>query len=530
MFEWLRATLEQFRTNYWDRWTPTEKATFGGVGAVALIALVALIVAPFLGAGETAYETVAQNLDPADREDILLYLDERGIDYQLANNATEILVPADKTYRVRYAIGSGRVLRDGMPGFSIFTEPKIGITKDYFDQQKLHAMETELERTIRAGNPAVDNVFVHLNLPEQKLFIEDERPASASVKVLLRGPLEADNVDGIKNLVAFAVEGLEPNRVQVVDGKMRILAGKKELDPLEEMTDVQLKKTRELEDHLEQKGLAAIDRAVKNAVVKVNVDLDFNVTDRKSTTYDPDSVLRHEMTHEESTQRTAPGAVPGTAANVPGAEIPGTQGAIISSEISKSEVEYEISTIEEDSTIRDVKVNNMTVAVLVDSVTDEGTLVQLAGLVKNAVGYSEEEYGNDGFTIAGIPFDTSEEEMRRKLQQEQHTRSLVIAVTYGGVALLMLLAMAITIMVIYRKRRHMHEEMISRELEVLERMKREQEAREYTASELGIRDVGDISQLPEDEQRRIRLKQQVEEFAKSRSEDFAAILKSWLRE
>ena len=48
--------------------------------------------------------------------------------------------------------------------------------------------------------------------------------------------------------------------------------------------------------------------------------------------------------------------------------------------------------------------------------------------------------------------------------------------------------------------------------------------------ELGIRDVGDVSQLTEEEQRRIKLKNKVDELARDSSEEFAQIVKSWLSE
>jgi flagellar biosynthesis/type III secretory pathway M-ring protein FliF/YscJ len=47
---------------------------------------------------------------------------------------------------------------------------------------------------------------------------------------------------------------------------------------------------------------------------------------------------------------------------------------------------------------------------------------------------------------------------------------------------------------------------------------------------MGLSEVGDISALPEDEQRKIKIKQKVQEFAKTRSEDFAKIIRTWINE
>lgn len=528
MFEWLRERWDYFQTNYWSRWTPVERITFGAVAGVVGIVLLVLILTPALGVRTPAYATLATDLSPSDMQDIVSYLSRNGIDYRLTNNNTVVLVPQKDLYRARYDVGSGIVLTGGRRGFKLFEEPRLGITDQYFKEQQIHTREVELERTIRAGSPMIESVFVHLNIPEQRLFRKEERLPTATVKVITRGRLGPENVEAIQTLVAYAIDGLEPERVQVVDGSMRILSGVRERDPLTQLTDAQLQKTREFEQEREQKALEVLQRVAPRASVKVTAQLNFNHLDSTRTTFDPETVLRSERTETESSRDTPVGAVPGTAANVPGAAVTTGTGILTTREYEKTEINNEISSLIETRRVREFELKRMTVAVLVDGATD--SLDALATLVKNAVGYDAERDGAEGFILASIPFDTSEEERMAHAVESRRRWDLMVAGAYAGIVLLVFLGMLGTVYYTYRKRAREHERMLAREMELLKEGELQPEGKEYSLAELGIADVGDISALPEAEQRRIKLRQKIEEFAKNQPKEFAQIIRTWLSE
>jgi flagellar M-ring protein FliF len=108
-------------------------------------------------------------------------------------------------------------VKSGRLGFEIFDKPNwVG---SEFDEQVNYqrALEGELEHTV--GSLAdVESARVHLVMPHDSLFREQERPAKASVVLKLRHRSLADGEpEAIRNLVASAVDGLTPDRVVLVD-------------------------------------------------------------------------------------------------------------------------------------------------------------------------------------------------------------------------------------------------------------------------------------------------------------------------
>jgi flagellar M-ring protein FliF len=80
------------------------------------------------------------------------------------------------------------------------------------------ALQGELARTIQSLDK-VKSARVHLVIPEPSLYSEDEEQPSASVAITTNEnkTLSAKEVQGIINLVANSVEGLDPKNVVIVD-------------------------------------------------------------------------------------------------------------------------------------------------------------------------------------------------------------------------------------------------------------------------------------------------------------------------
>ena len=53
-------------------------------------------------------------------------------------------------------------------------------------------------------------------------------------------------------------------------------------------------------------------------------------------------------------------------------------------------------------------------------------------------------------------------------------------------------------------------------------------SQELTLSQLGISQFGDISSLPADQQRRLKMEEHVRNFSQTNPEDVAGIIRSWL--
>jgi flagellar M-ring protein FliF len=158
----------------------------------------------------------------------------------------------------------------------------------------------------------IESARVHLVLPHDSLFGEQERPAKASVVLKLRHRTLADGEpEAIRNLLASAVDGLTPDRVVLVDAAGHLPLGPKTADALR----------LSAEEALEQKLVATLEPVTGAGNVRASVSLDYDAaaTEETEESYDPDQTVTLSMQRSEQTTGGQPIAagVPGTASNAP---------------------------------------------------------------------------------------------------------------------------------------------------------------------------------------------------------------------
>ena len=157
------------------------------------------------------------DLEPDDARQMEQVLAQAQIPFEPTADGSGILVPAAQLDKARLAAAAKGGVKSGRLGFEIFDKPNwVG---SEFDEQVNYqrALEGELEHTVGTLSD-VDSARVHLVLPHDSLFRDQERPAKASVVIRLRHrSLAEGEPDAIRNLVASAVDGLLPEHVVLVD-------------------------------------------------------------------------------------------------------------------------------------------------------------------------------------------------------------------------------------------------------------------------------------------------------------------------
>src|SRR5579884_2961016 len=159
----------------------------------------------------------------------------------------------------------------------------------------------------------VESARVHLVLPHESLFTEQERPAKASVLVKLRGDrLSEQSFRAITYLTASAVDGLRPENVTVVDANgYTPITYRDQNQPWSAAGN-------KLETQLEQKinQMLAPIVGIDHVRSSVTVDFDTASSDTTQETYDPNGsvVLTSQTTYESDSNSMAQG-IPGTASN-----------------------------------------------------------------------------------------------------------------------------------------------------------------------------------------------------------------------
>jgi len=137
----------------------------------------------------------------------------------------------------------------------------------------------------------VEAVTVHLALEDDKVFTSDERPSKASVTLTMQGGNRPgrETVQGIAQLVASSVGGLEPEHVTIVDERGEALTMKDE-GSLAGLTSRQLAVQKEVENYMEEKANTLLSSLVGsgNARVQVAAVINFDKVERTVQAVDPE--------------------------------------------------------------------------------------------------------------------------------------------------------------------------------------------------------------------------------------------------
>src|SRR5579864_2898314 len=179
------------------------------VGAILWVFVVLL--------GQPKYVTLYSGLRPEEAQNLAGRLASQNIPHQISPDGSSLLVPEDKLDASRLETAAAGLPRSARLGFELFDTPNWA-GSDFTEKVNFQrALEGELERTLSTLSE-VEAVRVHLAMPQESLFTEQEHEAKAAVIVKTRGGrLSEQAQQAIPQLVASAVDRLRPENVTVVD-------------------------------------------------------------------------------------------------------------------------------------------------------------------------------------------------------------------------------------------------------------------------------------------------------------------------
>ncbi len=242
-----------------DRIGGPRRALVAGVGLVA----VALVLLASRWATRPAWVPVFSGLAIESVGLVTDKLDQAAIPYRLEAGGTQLQVQAQDLARARVAVArDGGMPNAGRPGLELFDQPSWSMTDFTQRINYRRALEGELERTIGKMR-GIESAQVHLAMQETSSFRNAAQKPEASVVLKSRGESPArDGVSGIAHLVASSVDGLESERVTIVDDAGRLLSVPNETGSLGGLSSQQLSLQREIEEHFEQKAGALLAQIV----------------------------------------------------------------------------------------------------------------------------------------------------------------------------------------------------------------------------------------------------------------------------
>ncbi len=174
------------------------------------------------------YETIFTQLPGDQSAKITKELSVAGIPFSTAQVGKnfDILVDRDRMDDARHMLALKSLPGGSAKGYELLdASQSLGVTE--FDKRVrfLRALSGELEKAVLQFE-MIETVKVQIVLPEQKLFTVNQPPVTASV-LIRRHPgslVTEDTVYAIIQLVANAVENLQPENVSVIDTSGMVLS------------------------------------------------------------------------------------------------------------------------------------------------------------------------------------------------------------------------------------------------------------------------------------------------------------------
>lgn len=364
------------------------------IGLVAVVALIiAASVAMIMWASKVQYEPLYTELNKEDASQIARILEERRIDYYMAENGTSIMVPEDQVEIWRLELAKMGTNFTGVLGYKVFDNQPFGTTSFVQRINKQRALEGELIKTIMHIR-GVDRARVHLSIPETSPFVSETKPPAASVVLDLgRGvTLTEGEVRGIAALVSNSVDGMRTEDVVILDSKGKKLSeniGDQMTIDTANRVALENKMSRQLERRVEEILGKVVGEG--KSIAKVSVDLDFTESVSTQTEYDGENTaVLSEVENKQILKgsRPSPQGLPGARSNLPGETpqpgIPETTNNVDKNLRTKN---YNVPSKVTKSRNPTAKVKNISVAVMVDSkqvpvLNEAGEAVMANGIPK----------------------------------------------------------------------------------------------------------------------------------------------------
>ncbi len=444
--------IDKFKSSvmpWWQSLTSGKRISF-----IALTALT--IVLGFVIFGQitkATYSVLYRNLDSQEAGQIIDQLRSSKISYRISEGGTEILVPSNKINDIRLNLAAQGYPKSGVVGYEIFDQTNLGMTDFLQKVNYRRALEGELTKTI-SSLKEVESARVHLVIPEQRLFKEDEKQPTASVVLYLNRamPLSQRQIEGIAYLVSSSVEGLPAENVTILDASGRLLSAPRQTDQLAQLSSSQLDVKKNIEAYLQDKAQSMLDGVMgpNRSIVRVSADLNFDQVEKTSESYNPDSVVVRSEEITEENQSASDTNDPNKKKDSSGAK----KTTVKNYEVTKK-MEHLVSQVG--------NIKQLRVSVSVDGTysmvkgadgkmtreyapRQQEDLDKLLALVRGAVGFTEQR--GDIIEVANLPFETMKDDWEAEQQVKRD-----IAVKYWLNIVYKIIGLVIVIFILLKLRK-----------------------------------------------------------------------------
>ncbi|MFB2684834.1 flagellar basal-body MS-ring/collar protein FliF [Shewanella mangrovisoli] len=390
---------------------------------LALAICLALAVFVMIWAQEPEYRPLGK-METQEMVQVLDVLDKNKIKYQI--DVDVVQVPEDKYQEVKMMLSRAGIDSAAASSKDFLTQDSgFGVSQRMEQARLKHSQEENLARAIEQLQ-SVSRAKVILALPKENVFARNTSQPSATVVInTRRGGLGQGEVDAIVDIVASAVQGLEPSRVTVTDSNGRLLnSGSQDGVSARARRELELVQQKEAEYRTKIDSILTPILGPDNFTSQVDVSMDFTAVEQTAKRFNPDlPSLRSEMTVENNSTGGSTGGIPGALSNQPPMESNIPQEATKATESVTAGNSHREATrnFELDTTISHTRqqigvVRRVSVSVAVDFkpgaagengqvarvARTEQELTNIRRLLEGAVGFSAQR--GDVLEVVTVPF------------------------------------------------------------------------------------------------------------------------------
>ena len=348
------------------------------------------------------------DLAETDVANITENLKKNGYSFKLTDDKKTILVPANQRDQMRLYVAENDLIQNSNPGFELLDNMQLGSTDFKNNLTKQRIFQGELTRSIEKME-GIRNVRVQLAQPERSIFSDKDEIPSASVMLILDSgyKLKSSQVKAIKNLVAYSVPRLTPEKVFITDQFGNSLSDEtsKNSNDMESFKgSVEKETAKKITSVLEE----IVGRG--NVSVQVNADIDFNSAKATIERYIPldekgEGVLtstQSEIENYENPNNTNNQQPQNLNAGVPNKNLNYAK--------ERSSTSYSVSKEVKHIIYAPGTIKRLTIAVAVNKILTQPEKEELQNLVLSAAGVDYER--GDVITVSGLQFEALEQDKK----------------------------------------------------------------------------------------------------------------------
>ncbi|MBN2298460.1 MAG: flagellar M-ring protein FliF [Deltaproteobacteria bacterium] len=514
-------------------------------GLFAVIGLAAAVISvTLMWTIAPTYQYLFTDLDEADASLIVQHLKENRTPYKLTKGGTAVMIPEENVYETRLSLASQGLPKGGVgKGFALFDETGFSTSEFVQKINYQRALQNELANTIMSLEE-VDYARVHIAMPKESIFIEDEKPAKASIVIKPKQgrKINPGQVQGIVYLIAKSVRGLETENVSIVDISGKVLFEGRDESQAISLASNYLDVKHGIENMLQSRAQDLLEKIVgpSGAIVKVSADINMDMVKRVEDSYDPEmQVIRsEELKNEFSGGDRITGGIAGVQSNLPtGRGGPGAIPANASSGGSNIVRNYEIGRNQIERIQSPGNITRLTISVVVDGqykTDDTGNQVfvprqaeELKGIedaVRHAVGFSTDR--EDTISVSCMPFaqeNTDIEELSAKAKKQDFIVSILKPVVFLLITLLVLLFVIRPLL-----------RWLFKSVRIVEKVSDKQRAiSSEETEEIEAEDIPQIEAIAKSDEMKMAVRgkrKMIEKVTKDDMGTATAVVKSWLQE